>query len=160
MLLSNVGVNFLVVTAGIFFLPFSKWYVVSDTANSSVRLRIIFSYLERDTHWSGRDATRPIKLDMPGANVLSASFTASAGFQVGSAAMQNPASRMMARTRKIFISRDMRSAALIEGEFFCALSLHIDDYFPASVPFFEIRKRVFYLAKRLVSPVDDGSNFS
>ena len=51
MLLSDVGVNFLVVPAGIFFLSFSKWYVVGNTANSSVRLRIIFSYLERDTHW-------------------------------------------------------------------------------------------------------------
>ena len=65
MLLSDVGVNLLVVPAGIFFLSFSKWYVVGDTANSSIRLRIIFSYLERDTHWSGRNATRPIKLDMP-----------------------------------------------------------------------------------------------
>src|SRR5215468_394897 len=70
MLLSYVGVNFLVVPAGIFFLSFSKWYVVGDTANSSVRLGIIFSQLERDTHWSGRDATGPIKLDMPCANVL------------------------------------------------------------------------------------------
>ena len=70
MLLSDVGVNLLVVPAGIFFLSFSKWYVVGNTANSSVRLGIIFSYLERDTHWSGRNATRPIKLDMPCANVL------------------------------------------------------------------------------------------
>jgi hypothetical protein len=70
MLLSNVGINFLVVPAGIFFLSFPKWYVVGDTANSSVRLRIIFSYLERDTDWPGRNATRPIKLDMSRANVL------------------------------------------------------------------------------------------
>jgi hypothetical protein len=70
MLLTNVSKHLLVVPAGIFFLSFSKRYVVGDTANSSVRLRIIFSYLERDTHWSGRNATRPIKLDMPCANVL------------------------------------------------------------------------------------------
>ena len=70
MLLSDVGVNLLVVPAGVFFLSFPKWYVVGNTAYSSVRLGIIFSYLERDTHWSGRNATRPIKLDMPCANVL------------------------------------------------------------------------------------------
>jgi hypothetical protein len=64
MLLNDVGANLFVVPAGIFFLSFSKWYVVCDTANSSVRL-ILFSYLEWDTHWSGRDAIRPIKLDMP-----------------------------------------------------------------------------------------------
>ena len=70
MLLSNVGVNLLVVPAGIFFLSFSKRYVVGDTTISSVRLRIILSYLDRDTYWSGRNATRPIKLDMPCANDL------------------------------------------------------------------------------------------
>src|SRR5260370_15489047 len=70
MLLTDVGVNLLVVPAGIFFLSFSKRYVVGNTANSGVRLRIIFSYLERDTDWPGRDATRPIKLDMSRANVL------------------------------------------------------------------------------------------
>src|SRR6476620_2682681 len=70
MLLSDVGVNLLVVPAGVFFLSFSKWYVVSNAANSSVRLGIIFSYLERDADWSGRNATRPIKLDVPCANVL------------------------------------------------------------------------------------------
>src|SRR6476646_3721162 len=70
MLLFDVGVNLLVVLAGIFFLSFPKWYVVGDTADSSVRLGVILSYLERDTHWSGRDATRPIKLDVPCANVL------------------------------------------------------------------------------------------
>ena len=66
----DVGVNFLIIPPGVFFLPFPKWYVVGNTAYSSVRLGIIFSYLERDTHWSGRNATRPIKLDMPCANVL------------------------------------------------------------------------------------------
>ena len=70
MLLSDVGVNLLVVPAGVFFLSFSKWYVVGDTTNSSVRLRVFFSYLDRDTHWAGRNATRPIKLDMSCANVL------------------------------------------------------------------------------------------
>jgi len=101
MLLNNVAVNFLVVAASIFFLSFSKGYVVSNTANSSVRLRIIFSYLERDTHWSGRDATRPIKLDVPRPMSCSASFTASAGFQEGSAAVQSPAASANPRTRKI-----------------------------------------------------------
>jgi len=70
MLLYDVGVNLLVVPAGIFFLSFSKWYVVGDAANSSVRLRIILRYLERYTHWPGRNAARPIKLDMPRPNVL------------------------------------------------------------------------------------------
>src|SRR6478735_6994074 len=70
MLLSNVGVNLLVVPAGIFFLSFSKWYVVGNTANSSIGLGIFLSHLERDTDWPGRNATRPIKLDIPCANVL------------------------------------------------------------------------------------------
>ena len=88
----DTGKHLLVVPAGIFFLSFSKWYVVGDAANSSVRLGIILGYLERDTHWAGRNATRPVKLDMPKANVLSASFAASAGFHVSSAAMQHAAS--------------------------------------------------------------------
>ena len=104
MLLTDVGENLLVVPAGIFFLSFSKWYVVGDTANSSVRLGIIFSYLERDTHWSGRNATRPIKLDMPCANVL-------LGFLHGVSRIPSrlrrnatPSKRApMARTRNIFI---------------------------------------------------------
>jgi hypothetical protein len=70
MLPSNIGVNFFVIPAGVFFLSFSKWYVVGDTTYSSVRLGIIFSYLEWDTHWPGRNTTRPIKFDMPCANVL------------------------------------------------------------------------------------------
>jgi len=70
MLLTDVGVNLLVVPAGIFFLSFPKWYVVGNTANSGVRLGIIFSYLQRDTDWPGGNATRPIKLDMSCANVL------------------------------------------------------------------------------------------
>ena len=101
MLLNNVAVNFLVVAASIFFLSFSKGYVVSNTANSSVRLGIIFSYLEWDTHWSRRNATRPIKLDVPRPMSCSASFTASAGFQEGSAAVQSPAASANPRTRKI-----------------------------------------------------------
>ena len=35
MLLSDVGVSLLVIPAGIFFLSFSKWYVVGDAANSA-----------------------------------------------------------------------------------------------------------------------------
>jgi hypothetical protein len=65
-----VAVNFLIVAAGVFFLPFSQWYVIGNTPNASVRLGIIFSYLERDTHWSGRNATRPIKLNIACANIL------------------------------------------------------------------------------------------
>jgi len=70
MLLTNISKHLLVVPASIFFLSFPEWYVVSNTANSSVRLGVIFSYLKRDTHWSGRNATRPIKLEIPCANVL------------------------------------------------------------------------------------------
>jgi hypothetical protein len=70
MLLRDVGVHFLVIPAGIFFLSFSKRYVVGDTANAGVRLGIIFGYLERDTHWPGGNATRPIKLDLSCANIL------------------------------------------------------------------------------------------
>jgi len=70
MLLSDVGVNLRVIPAGIFFLSFAKWYVVGDTADSGISPWIIFSYLERDTHWPGINATRPIKLDMACANVL------------------------------------------------------------------------------------------
>ena len=33
MFLSNIGVNLLVVPAGILLLSFSKWYVVGDAAN-------------------------------------------------------------------------------------------------------------------------------
>src|SRR4029453_9045384 len=61
----NVGVNLLVIPANVFFLSFSKWYVVGDTANSSIRLRIVFSHLNRDTDWSGSDAACPIKFDVP-----------------------------------------------------------------------------------------------
>jgi hypothetical protein len=64
-LLSNIGVNLLVIPAGIFFLSFSKRYVVSDAANSSVRLRTIFSYFNRDTDWPGSDAARALKFDVP-----------------------------------------------------------------------------------------------
>ena len=70
MLLSDVGVNLLVVPAGIFFLSFSKGYVVGDAANSSIGLGIFLSYFNRDTDWPRRNAARPIKLDVPGANVL------------------------------------------------------------------------------------------
>ena len=70
MLLTDVGVNLLVVPAGIFFLPFSKWYVVGDTTNSSVSPGIFLRDLERNAYWPHPNATRPIKLDMPCANVL------------------------------------------------------------------------------------------
>src|SRR5215510_10833726 len=68
--LSDVGVNLRVIPAGIFFLSFSKWYVVSDTADSGISPWVFFSHLDRHTHWSNPNATRPIKLDMPCMNVL------------------------------------------------------------------------------------------
>ena len=143
MLLRDVGVNLLVVAAGVFFLSFSKRYVVGDAANSSVRLGIIFSYLERDTHWSRRNATRPIKLDMPCPNIVLGFLHGVSRIPSWIAAKQYPASRTMARTREIFISRDMKSAALSEGELFsCALSLHADYYLSSSVSFFQIADRV------------------
>ena len=70
MLLTNVGVNLLVIPAGILFLSFSKWYVVGDTAISGVSFRILLSHVERDTNWERCNTARPIKLDVPGANVL------------------------------------------------------------------------------------------
>src|SRR5436190_14187492 len=70
MLLSDVGVNLLVIPAGILFLSFSKWYVVGDTAISGVSLRILLSHVERDTNWEGCNTARPIELDMPCPNIL------------------------------------------------------------------------------------------
>src|SRR6266550_2411526 len=70
MLLTNVRKHLLVVPARVFFLSFSKWYVVGDTANSSVHSGILLRYLDRNTYGPHSDATRPIKLDMSCANVL------------------------------------------------------------------------------------------
>src|SRR5215510_1297445 len=70
MLLSDLGVNLLVIPAGIFFLSFAKWYVVSDTPNSRISPWIFFCHLYRHTDCSNPNAARPIKLDMPRANVL------------------------------------------------------------------------------------------
>ena len=70
MLLSNVGIHLLVVPAGILFLSFSKWYVICDAANSSIGLGIFLGYFNRHTHWSRLNATRPIKFDLPRADVL------------------------------------------------------------------------------------------
>ena len=70
MLPSDVGIHLLVVPAGIFLLPFSKWYVVCDAANSSVSLRILLSHVDRNANWRRRNATRPIKFDLPRADVL------------------------------------------------------------------------------------------
>src|SRR5438093_8348640 len=69
-LLTNVSKDLLVVSAGIFFLSFSKWYVVRDAADSSIGLGIFLGHVERDTNWHRRDAARPIKLDMPCPNIL------------------------------------------------------------------------------------------
>jgi hypothetical protein len=66
----DVGVNLLVVSAGIFFLSFSKWYVVSDTTHSGISPWIFFSHLDRHTDWSNPNATRPVKLDMPRPDIL------------------------------------------------------------------------------------------
>src|SRR5438094_8701638 len=70
MLLSDVGVNLLVIPAGILFLSFSKWYVVGDTAISGVSFRILLSHVERDTNWERCNTARPITLDVHGANDL------------------------------------------------------------------------------------------
>ena len=70
MLLTDVGVNLRVIPAGIFFLSFAKWYVVGDTTNSSVSPGIFLRDLERNAYWPHPNATRPIKLDMPCADVL------------------------------------------------------------------------------------------
>ena len=103
MLLSNVGVNLLVVPAGIFFLSFSKWYVVANKALSRVRLRILFSYLEWDT--AGLDAMLPGQENLiyPERMSCSASFAASAGFHVGWAAMQHAAVSANVKMDTIFI---------------------------------------------------------
>src|SRR5206468_1583727 len=68
--LRDIGVNLLVIPAGIFLLSFSKWYVVSDAANSSIGLRIFLCHFDRNTNWHRRDAAGPIKFDMPCPNVL------------------------------------------------------------------------------------------
>src|SRR5206468_614262 len=70
MLLTDVGVNLLVITAGIFLLSFSKWYVASDAANSSIGLGVFLCHFDRNTIWHRRDAAGPIKLDMPCPNIL------------------------------------------------------------------------------------------
>src|SRR5437867_4975654 len=70
MLLTNASKHLLVVSAGVFFLSFPKWYVVGDAANSSIGLWILLSHFDRNTNWPRRNAARPIKLDMPCANVL------------------------------------------------------------------------------------------
>jgi len=70
MLLCDVAVNLLVIPAGILFLSFSKWYVVSDAADSSIGLGIFLGHVERDTNRERCNTARPIKLDVPSANVL------------------------------------------------------------------------------------------
>src|SRR5205809_5215669 len=70
MLLTNASKHLLVVSAGVFFLSFPKWYVVGDAANSSIGLRILLRHLDRNTNWHRRDAAGPTKLDMPRPNVL------------------------------------------------------------------------------------------
>src|ERR1044071_8501403 len=69
-LLSDIGVNFHVIPTGIFFLPFSKCHIVSDTANAGIDPWILLRQFHRYADWSDTDAAGPIKLDMPRANVL------------------------------------------------------------------------------------------
>ena len=67
---SNVGVNLLVVSAGVFFLSLSKRYIVGHTTNSSVSPGILLSHFERNAYWPDRNAACPIKLDVSRPNVL------------------------------------------------------------------------------------------
>ena len=62
--------NLRVVAAGIFFLSFSKWYIVGYAADSSVNFGILVSHLDRNTDWHRRDAAGPTKLYMPCANIM------------------------------------------------------------------------------------------
>src|SRR5439155_4648024 len=90
----------------------------------------------------------------------SASFTASAGFQVGSAPTQHPATRASTRTRKIFIQRGNEiSYRQRKRGFSTALSVHSYYHFPASVSLFEIADRLWDFTQ-LVSPIDDWFHFS
>src|SRR5438270_5919444 len=68
--LTDVGKHLLVVSARVFLLSFSKWYVVSDAAISGVTLQILLSHVERDTNRERRYTARPIKFDMPCPNIL------------------------------------------------------------------------------------------
>src|SRR5215217_2817143 len=69
-LVGDIGKHLLVVPTRVFFLSFSKWYVVGDAADSCVSPGIFFSHLNRNTHWPDPDATRPIKLHMPCLDIL------------------------------------------------------------------------------------------
>ena len=119
MFLTNVSKHLLVVPPGVFFLSFSKWYVVGDTANSSIGLRILLGHLDRDTDWHRGDAAGPIKFDMPCANIL-------LGFLHGvkpdsesdPPQMQNPAANANARMCKIFMEDDKRPAIAAKESFF------------------------------------------
>src|SRR5262245_26644216 len=89
----------------------------------------------------------------------SASFTASAGFQVGSAAMQTTVRSAEPKTLKIFI-RAITSAIPSESKpFRCALLLHSDYHFPPSVTFFHVSDCGRDIAQ-FVAAVDDWFHFS
>ena len=64
MFLTDVRKHLLVVPARVFFLSFSKRYVVSDAAISGVSLGILLSHVERDTNRERRCTARPIKFDV------------------------------------------------------------------------------------------------
>jgi hypothetical protein len=160
MLLSDVSVNLRVISPGIFFLPLAKWYVVSDTPHSGISARILFSHLHRHTHWSNPNTARPIKLDMPGADVLFGFLHGISWIPswIGSDAI--PGKQDDGEDAQDFhITRDEITCAHRKPAF-CAPSLHIQDDFPASVAFFEIRKSILHVTQGLVSPVDHGRNFS
>src|SRR6478735_70582 len=70
MLLNNVAVNLLVYRRAYSSCRSRRGMSLVTQPVPAFAFWIIFSYLERDTHWSGRDATRPIKLDVPRPNVL------------------------------------------------------------------------------------------
>src|SRR5215831_5829237 len=139
MLVSDVGVNFLIIPPGIFFLSSSKRYVVSDIPHSGISPCIFLSHVDRNIDWS--DPTLPAQYNLicPERISCSASFTASAGFQPGSAATQNKATNAKLKTRKIFITRYKISLRRGKASFFSARCLVDSDYYlPSSVAFFQV----------------------
>src|SRR5438128_789014 len=118
-LLSDVGKNLRVVPARVFFLSFPKGYVVGDTADSSVSFRILLSHLDRDTDWHRRDAARPIKFDMPCANILLGFLHGVSRISKSARPQRNTRQRGPVRERASFSSNViMRSATVSESEVF------------------------------------------
>src|SRR5436309_9489995 len=67
---TRLSKNLSVVPAPIPFPTVSKWFVVSYPADSSIGLGIFLGHVERDTNRERCNTARPIKLDVPSANVL------------------------------------------------------------------------------------------